>query len=80
VKCLDTEPRPEGEYLQLMLEFKTDNLGLSATNMAVLRAVEMALQAKEILPEIKGIIGGWGGFVRSRIFDESRVFRPQGDW
>ena len=60
VKCLDMEARPEGEYLQLMREFKPHILGLSATTMGVLRVVEMAVQAKEMIPEIKTIIGGYG--------------------
>lgn len=60
VKCLDMEARLEGEYVQLIREFKPQILGLSATTMGVLRAVEMALQAKEMLPEIKTIIGGYG--------------------
>lgn len=60
VRCLDMEACPQGEYVQLMREFKPHILGLSATTMGVLRASEMALQAKEMLPEITTVIGGYG--------------------
>ena len=60
VKCIDMEARPESEYTQLLEEFKPHILGLSATTMGVLKASEMALQAKRTVPEIVTIIGGYG--------------------
>ncbi|MBW2339814.1 MAG: B12-binding domain-containing radical SAM protein [Deltaproteobacteria bacterium] len=60
VRCIDMEAHSSRGYLEVLNEFKPHILGLSATTMGVLKASEMALQAKRTVPEIVTIIGGYG--------------------
>lgn len=60
VKCIDMEAHPKGAYVQLLRDFKPHILGLSATTMGVLTVSEMAGIAKETMPGITTIIGGYG--------------------
>lgn len=60
VKCIDMEAHPKAAYLELLRDFKPHILGLSATTMGVLSASEMAGIAKETIPGIITVIGGYG--------------------
>jgi anaerobic magnesium-protoporphyrin IX monomethyl ester cyclase len=60
VRCIDMEAHSVNHYTQVLKEFEPHLLGLSATTMGVLKAADMAKEAKSILPQVKTVIGGYG--------------------
>ncbi|MBW2049063.1 MAG: B12-binding domain-containing radical SAM protein [Deltaproteobacteria bacterium] len=60
VKCLDMEARPAGDFIETLKEFRPHILGLSATTMGVLSVSRMARAAKDLIPGLKTIVGGYG--------------------